>query len=367
MGEYWTRMWDPRSTYKNRWHVARSILLLATLLGCGGGEPAAAPSTVEPKLVFRLALELKPETVIWEASNLFKREIEKASPEDGIEAGEIRVEFYDRGMIGTERQLLEACYFGVIEVVQINSSVVSTVEPAYGMLDLPYLFVSEAHHERVLNGPIGEELLAALRTHGFEGLSFYCGGFRNMFYKVGEGEDCADSPEDLFGKKIRVMESPVMVNSINAIGPTATPLVHSELYQSLRTGVVDGAENSARIFMSEHYYETGCNCFTLTEHFTNQHVMIASRRWLEGLPEKYQRRIRDVARKIVPDFNAIWDGETVKAIEEMQEENVVVNRIADKAPFFDRVTTIADQFFIRYPQVDRQLYERVRAAAEGDE
>lgn len=343
------------------------VLLVVTASGCDGPANAVEDgSGVRPKLVFRLALELKPETVIWEASNLFKQEIERAAPELGIEEGEIRVEFYDRGMIGTERQLLEACYFGVIEVVQINSSVVTTVEPTYGLLDLPYLFIDEAHHERVLNGDIGNDLLEKLRDHGFEGLSFYCCGFRNMFYKVGDDQDCADTPEELKGLKIRVMESPVMKDSINAIGATASPLPHSELYQSLRTGVVDGAENSARIFVSEHYYETGCNCFTLTEHFTNQHVMIASRRWLEGLPGKYQRRIRQVARQIVPEFNRVWDNATLEALDEIRAENVTVNRVVDKAPFFERVTQIADQFFVDYPQVDRQLYERIRAAAEED-
>jgi TRAP-type C4-dicarboxylate transport system substrate-binding protein len=345
--------------------LAFAALTLCAGAGCGDSQAEPADPAIRPQLVFRLALELKPETVIWEASNLFKQEIEKASPEDGIAAGEIMVEFYDRGMIGTERQLLEACYFGVIEVVQINSSVVTTVEPTYGLLDLPYVFVDESHHERVLNGPIGEEMLAALHDHGFEGLSFYCLGFRNMFYKSRDNEPCADTPSDLAGKKIRVMESPVMIDSVNAIGPIATPLSHSELYQSLRTGVVDGAENSARIFMSEHYYETGCNCFTLTEHFTNQHVMIASRSWLEGLPTKYQKRIREAARQVVPAFNDVWDGEGRKALAEMQEKGVTVNRVADKVPFFERVTSVANDFFKRYPTVPRELYDRIRAAAES--
>jgi TRAP-type C4-dicarboxylate transport system substrate-binding protein len=260
------------------------LLLLLSLAGCSGTN--VDDSSAEPTLVFRLALELKPETIIWEASHLFKEELSKASPEHDIAEGEIEVQFYDRGMIGTERQLLEACYFGVVEVVQINTSVVTTVEPYYALLDLPYLFVSEAHHEGVLNGPIGDELLAKLNGHGFEGLGFYCAGFRNLFYKTSQGKPCAESPGELAGLKIRVMESPVMINSINAMGPTATPIPFSELYQSLRTGVVDGAENSGKVFVSSKYHETGCNCFTLTEHITNQHVLIASGEWFDNLQPK---------------------------------------------------------------------------------
>lgn len=297
---------------------------------------------------------------------MFREELAKASPEDDIAAGEIQVEFYDRGMIGTERQLLEACYFGVVEVVQINTSVVTTVEPYYALLDLPYLFVSEAHHERVLNGPIGDELLTKLGDHGFEGLGFYCAGFRNLFYKTANGEPCAETPEDLAGLKIRVMESPVMINSINAMGPTATPIPFSELYQSLRTGVVDGAENSGKVFVSSKYQETGCNCFTLTEHFTNQHVLIASREWFERLEPKYQRRLRKVARQIIPAFNERWDSESELAYAEMEREGVTVNSVRDKQPFFDRVKNIADRFFDDYPEVPRELYERILAEGEAE-
>lgn len=340
------------------------ILLLPFVAGCNSGNSSADASGAtehapnRPGLLFRLALELKPETKIWDASRLLKEELEKASPADDIAAGEIQVEFFDRGMIGTERQLLEACYFGVVEVVQINSSVLTTVEPYYSVLDLPYLFTSEAHHEAVLNGPIGDELLDKLNDRGLQGLSFYCAGFRNMFYQR-SGDDCADTPEELEGLKIRVMESPVMVDSINAMGPTATPIPFSELYQSLRTGVVDGAENSGTVFVSSKYYEAGCNCFTLTEHFTNQHVMVANLEWLNSLEPKYSRRIRQVARDIVPEFNDIWDTANQEARDEMSELGVTVNRVSDKQPFVGRVTKIADKFFADYPHVPRELYDRI--------
>lgn len=343
--------------------------MFAVVVSGGCGPEAAGPRVGAteggdkgPGLVFRLALELKPETKIWDASRLFKEELEKASPADDILAGEIQVEFYDRGAVGTERQLLEACYFGVIEVVQINSSVVTTVEPYYSILDLPYLFVSEAHHEAVLNGVIGDQLLDKLNDRGLQGLSFYCAGFRNLFYHR-RGAACAETPEDLTGLKIRVMESPVMVDSINAMGPTATPIPFSELYQSLRTGVVDGAENSGTIFVSSKYDEAGCNCFTLTEHFTNQHVLVANQKWLASIDPKYSRRICAVARNIVPAFNQVWDGANRQAQDQMRSEGVTVNQVRDKQQFMNRVKQVADTFFADHPQVPRALYDRI--VAEG--
>jgi TRAP-type C4-dicarboxylate transport system substrate-binding protein len=157
-----------------------------------------------------------------------------------------------------------------------------------------------------------------------------------------------------------------MIDAINAMGATATPIPFSELYQSLRTGVVDGAENSATVFVSSKYDETGCNCFTFTEHFTNQHVLAANQAWLESLPQKYRRRIEQVARDIVPAFNQIWDDAEATAVSDMEAVNVRVNRIADKRPFFDRVEEIADEFFIAYPHVPRDLYDRTRAEGAAE-
>ncbi len=261
-------------------------------------------------------------------------------------------------MVGTERQLLEACYFGVIEVVQVNSSVVSSVVPIYSLLDLPYIFVSDDHLKEVLNGSIGQELLDQLGTMNMQGLGFYTAGFRNMFYKT--NEECAKTPDELKGLKIRVMESPVMINAINAIGPSATPIPFSELYQSLKTGVVDGAENSANIFVSYNYHETGCNRFTLTEHFTNQHVLVANAKWLNGLEPKYRKRILKVSKEIVPEFNRLWDKAISRAYAEMEKHDVVVNAVESKKDFVQSAAHIPDQFFVEHPEINRGLHGKIR-------
>ena len=342
--------------------VAGAAALL--LVGCAGESPGGGEAPGEPRLVFRLANELTPEGRIWDVSRLFEEELERASPDGSIAAGEIEVVLYDRGMVGTERQLLENTYFGVMEVVQINSAVVSTIDPAYSLFDLPYLFVDDAHHERVLNGPIGDEMLLRLRRHGLVGLGLYGLGFRDMFYKR-RGAECIRTPDDLGGLKMRVIESPIMINAVNVMGASATPVPFSELFQALRTGVVDGADNAARLFIASRFYETGANCFTRTEHFTNQHVLIANRDWLNDLEPRYRERILAVGRAIVPEFNRLWEEATQDALEEMQEYHVTVNQVDDKAAFIERVQGVSEQYLRDYPEVPRALYDRIRAAAEG--
>lgn len=334
------------------------ILFCFFILSAGCGNRNNTSSEEQPGLKFRLALELNNQTRLWDASSLFKAELEKADPKLGIEEGEIQIEFYDSGTIGTERQLLEAAYFGVIEIIQINSSVVTTVEPAFSILDLPFLFYNNQHLKETLYGDIGHTMLDRLTNHGLQGLSFYSGGFRNMFY-TRQAEECASVPEELQGLKLRVMESPVMINALNAIGPTATPIPFSELYQSIRTGMVDGAENSADIVASYRYYETGVDCFTLTEHFTNQHLLIANATWLDSLEPKYKQRIQKVAGDIVPEFDRIWTKTIEQALEDLEQQGITVNKVENKQIFFDRVVHIADQFLDQNPQVPRELYQQI--------
>lgn len=340
-------------------------LLLPVFFGMlvtGCGDHAQSGTTLsgeEPELVFRLSNELKPDSYVWEVSNIFRNELEKESPDGSVKAGEIKVVFYDQGMIGGERQLLESCFFDVIEMVQVNSSVLTTLDPAYSILDLPYLFLDEDQHTEVLYGEIGGNMLRRLEKYNLCGLGFYSTGFRNLFYKSSKDHSDIKSPSDLNGLKIRVMESPIMISSVNAIGPTATPIPFSELFQSIKTGVVDGAENCAPIFMSYKYTEAGCNQFTLTEHFANQHMIIANKKWFEGLDAKYQKRIREAIVVAQVEFGKIWNKTVDDAYTAMSKEGVNINRINDKTPFVEKSKSVIESFRKKYPEESALFLDKI--------
>jgi TRAP-type transport system periplasmic protein len=333
-------------------HPARvlSIGMVLMLLGCRCEPPAsdAGDGSIH-RLLFRFATEVKPENKVWEATRLLRQELAKASPEHGIVAGEIQVEFYDQGMLGSDRKVLETCYFGVVEMVLCTSSVVTTIDPAFSLLDMPYLFVNEAHHKTVLDGPVGAELLEGLRQKRFQGLAFYSCGFRNMFYKRDPALPPIREPRNLHGMKMRVMESPVMVASINALGASATPMPSSELFQALKTGVVDGAENNPLVFMADKYYEAGCNYFTWTEHFANQHVLIVNAPWFDRLESRYRRRLCQVARDIIPKYDQLWAQAVQEAVNQMQAYGVAVSHLEDKQPFVREVGGIHANFLRKNP------------------
>lgn len=335
-------------------------LALAILLAGTGGcsRPAAPPaseSVRKPELVFRLALQPNRANAVWEGTTLIRQELEQRS------GGRIKVMFYDSGVIGDEGALLMNCYLGIVEMIQCTSSVVTTLDPNFSLLDLPYLFVDEEHHLRVLNGPIGRELLDGLRRHRLQGLTFFSCGFRNLFNARGVA---VTSPADLRGMKIRVMESPVMIRSLNAMGGSATPLPAGELFQALRTGVVDAAENNATVFVSEKFTEAGARNFSLTEHFANQHVLIANRDWLDRVAREHpdlHRIIVEAPGNILAEYNRRWNASIAASFVAIERAGVAVNRVPDKRAFIEQVRPLWNEFLQRHPEVDPTLLARIQA------
>jgi tripartite ATP-independent transporter DctP family solute receptor len=335
--------------------VLRSAIfagVLALLLsGC------EAESGSEPELRIRLALQANSTNKAWDASELVRQELERRSN------GRIQVLFYDAATLGDERAILEACYLGVIEMAQTTSSKVSTLDPAFNLLDMPYLFVDEDHHERVLNGPIGRELLDGLRQHRLQGLAFYSCGFRHIYNTAGRR---ITRPSDLNGLKVRVMASPVMVDAMTAIGASATPLAAAEVFQALKTGVVDAAENNPQVYVADKYYEAGAMNFTFTRHFANQHMMVANRDWFDKLGRTHpdlQKLVAEVTRDIIPAYNERWNRAVDEALATIRDRGVVVNELDDVQPFIDQVEPIYERFLREHPSVDPNLVTRIRAEA----
>ena len=330
--------------------------VLLPLIFSGGCDrsPSENSKSVRPDIVFRLGTVVTPTNRGWEAARLIKENLEKQSK------GRIQVRLYDSGVLGAERQLLETCYFGVIEMVLCTSSVITTIDPTFSILDLPYLFTNQEHQERVLHGPVGEELLSGLKKRKLQGLAFYALGMRHIFNAKGRA---IREPADLKGLKIRVMESPIMIDALNAMGASATPLSHSELFQALKTGVVDGAENNPMQFMAAKYFEAKCLNFSLTSHFANQMVLVVSQTWLEQIRRDHpdlHDLIQRIPREIVPQYKGLWDEGVRQSFDRMKKENVTVNSVEKIEPFLKKVRPVYDSFFEKYPEIPHRWIDKIR-------
>ncbi len=154
--------------------------------------------------------------------------------------GRYSVEVYHSAQLGEEKDTIEQVRSGVIELNRVsmapfNGTVKETIVPA-----LPYIFRSEDHMHKVMDGPIGDQIKAAFEPAGLVVLAFYDAGARSFYNKTKP----INSVADMKGLKFRVIQSDIFVDMVAALGANATPMPYGEVYSSIETGVIDGAENN---------------------------------------------------------------------------------------------------------------------------
>ena len=162
----------------------------------------------------------------------------------------IRVKVYANGTLGNETSLLQMVQNGTVAFTKVSAAPLESFSKDYKILSLPYLYSSEQQYRDVLNGPIGDKILASSREDGFVGLAFLDAGARSFYT-----DKAIKTPADLKGMKIRVQNSPLAIDIIKSLGATPVPLPYGELYSALQQGVVDGAENNIPSYYSSRHFE----------------------------------------------------------------------------------------------------------------
>jgi tripartite ATP-independent transporter DctP family solute receptor len=156
-----------------------------------------------------------------------------------LSKGAIKVEVYHNTQLGDAVANVQSVRNGTIGFTTVSASNLNQVLPAMDMYSLPFLFKNEAHFWWFLAQPQAADLVKQLEDKGIKIIGYIDSGSRNFFT-----QKPVRTPDDLKGQKIRVMASPVMVNTMKALGATGVPVAWAELYTALQTGVVDGAENN---------------------------------------------------------------------------------------------------------------------------
>lgn len=205
--------------------------------------------------------------------------------------GRIEVQVYGAGALGAEREYVEAIMAGTVQA-GIASGVLGGFLPEAMVTDIPYLFPSEAIAWKVLDGPFGDKLSKLmLEKTGMRNLAFAEVGFRHFTNDVRP----IKSPADVKGLKIRVMETPLYVNMIKALGGSPTPIAWTETYTALQTGVVDGQENPISSTVFAKLYEVQ-KYITLDGHVYGVDWFLINDKFFKSLPEDLQYIILDSAR-----------------------------------------------------------------------
>lgn len=310
------------------WVFMTGIALLVLVLA--GNAPGQAGD--KPQMVLKLA-ENQPEdypTTIGDKE--FARLVEERTN------GRIKIEVYAGGQLGDEKSVIESVQMGAVDFARVNTQPMGEFSKGMKVLSLPYLFRNENHLWKVLNGPIGEKLLDDLSSSQIVGLAYYDSGARNFY----NSKRPVKTPADLKGLRIRVQQAALMVDLVQALGASATPMAYGEVYTGLQTGVIDGAENNWPSYYSTSHYEVA-KYYTIDEHTRNPEVLIASRARWDKLSEKDQQIIKKAAKDSVAVQRKSWKEWENKAIKAVKEKGNVITTIKDLTPWQEAVKPLYDK------------------------
>tara|TARA_R110001583_G_scaffold195378_1_gene372428 strand:- start:2213 stop:3235 length:1023 start_codon:yes stop_codon:yes gene_type:complete len=253
----------------------------------------------------------------------FKKMVEERS------GGDIKVNIYPAGQLGDARTIVESVQMGSLEMGDVENGPMGRFVPEAMLWDLPFIFRDIDHAHAVLDGDIGKQVQKAYLDVGIRHLAYNDGGFRYFT----NDERPIEKMADLEGLKVRVMESEVMINTVNAFGASAVPMSFGELYSSLQQGVVDGQENPMNLIYSQRFYEVQ-KYLSLSGHFYYPRQYIASESWWQGLSDGHKSIIATAAREASDIQRAALISYEQKIQIVLEEKGMLINKV-DKTAFIE--------------------------------
>jgi tripartite ATP-independent transporter DctP family solute receptor len=267
--------------------------------------------------------------------------------------GRIVVEVFHSKQLGEEKAVVEQVQLGAIDFTRVSVSVTSAFVRELDALQLPYLYRDFDHQWKVLNGPIGQEILKKHEASNFIGVGWFEAGSRNFYTKKP-----VKTVADLKGMKIRVQQAPLMVGLVEGLGAVATPLAYGEVYSALQTGVIDGAENNWPSYLTTSHYEVA-KYFITDEHTRVPEIMLASKKVFDKLTKEDQAIIMGAMKDAQPFQIKLWVDYEKVAEKTVKEKGSVVTEVSpqEKQKFMDAMKPL----YAKQPANILAVVEKIRA------
>lgn len=325
-------------------YTRRVLLLLAVLTATAG--LAVPMADAGEKVALRVASVSGPQHHHNAALRWYAERVAKASN------GRIELRVLDGAQLGGERDYIEGMILGSIDMAQVSTGPIAGFIPEFDLFSLPYVFRNTDHFVKVLNGPVGAKFFDLLEKRGIKGLCWFDNGYRSVF----NSKQAIRTPADMKGLKIRVMESPIMVDTINAMGGSATPMAYGELYTSLQQGVLSGAENAPGNVFNDKFYEV-TKFYSLTNHFRPPGIVAISLKAWNRLSKEDQALLQQEAKALQAYEIDLTQKVEKESLEKLKAKGMQINDV-DFDAFQKAVKPVHDKFSARFgPDLIKQVLD----------
>ena len=267
--------------------------------------------------------------------------------------GRYSVEVYHSAQLGQEADTIEQVRSGVIDLNRVSMAPWNSLVPLTMIPSLPYLFTSPDHARKVMASEIGDEIAKGFDAHGVVVLAFYDGGARSFY----NSKKPINTVADLAGLKFRVIQSDVFVDMVAALGATATPMPYGEVYSSIETGVIDGAENNFPSYESAKHFEVAKN-YSLDEHTIVPEVFVMSKTAWDKLTPEDQEIFKQAGKESMEKQWELWDARVAQSRKLVEDAGSQITT-PEKQAFIDAMKPVYDKY-VNTPEL-KDLVARIQA------
>ena len=267
--------------------------------------------------------------------------------------GRISIQMFPLMQLGGEKEMIEQAQVGALQIARISVGAMGPVVDDLNVFNMPFIFRDEAHMRKVIDGPIGQELLdrvTASPQSRLVVLGWMDAGTRNVY-----ANKPVTKPEDLKGLKIRMMGNPIFVDTMNAMGGNGISMGFNELFSALQTGVVDGAENNPPTLLAQNHY-TVRKVYSLTGHLIIPEIFVFSRRTWDTLSKEDQQLVRKLSREAQLEQRQLWDAYTNEAVTKLKAAGVQFVE-ADKQAFYKATQPVRDKYGAKYAALLKRIQD----------
>ena len=328
----------------------RDFMKLSAGFGAAGltaGLAMPSPVRAQTKAVFK-ASDVQPPgypTVV--ATENLGKKLSAATD------GRLSVQMYPSMQLGGEKETIEQTQIGAIQMLRVSVGSMGPIVDDINVINMPFLFKNTAHANKMMDGPIGQELLDKISASPNANLVALCwmdSGARSLY----NTKHPIKSIEDIKGLKFRVIGNPIFVDMMNSLGGNGVSMGYDQVFSALQTGVIDGAENNMPSYVFSNHY-TAAKYVTLTEHLIIPEMLVFSKRVWGTLSADDQNLIRKFAREAQLEEREFWNQYELKALEKAKAAGSQIIEIADKTPFQNAVKPVWDKYGPKYQDTIKRI------------
>ncbi|MCC7151258.1 MAG: DctP family TRAP transporter solute-binding subunit, partial [Rubrivivax sp.] len=307
----------------------------------------ASAASAQTKI--NIGIVTNPSFVHTRAATWFKECLDKQVP------GKFDVVIHHSGVLGSETQVLQQIQLGTTQMSVSTTGPVESFVPEVKALEMPFMFPSYEAVDKVVDGPVGNELKKRFEKAGFVALSFLDNGFRNLTNSKLD----VKTPADAKGLKIRTMEAPTHLAIWRAIGANPTPMAWP-IFTQLQQGVIDGQENPIAVIHAAKLPEAGQKYLSLTRHVYSALVFVANKRFVDGQPEAERRALQQCAQVAAVEGRRFIRDNERQQLAELKAAGMQVDETPDLAAFRKATQPVIDSL----SGDTKKLVEQIRAQVQ---